>query len=66
MDYYRGRRATRVSRIDEPDNMPEILLKKREQYQKNRQKWPHEEDMPSPRLPVPCDCGGQQGPMISS
>ena len=39
-----------VSRIDEPDNMPETFYGRvREQYQKNRAKWPREEDMPSPR-----------------
>lgn len=39
-----------VSRIDEPNNMPETFYGRvREQYQKNRGRWPHEEDMPSPR-----------------
>lgn len=39
-----------VSRIDEPDNMPETFYGRvREQYQKNRGRWPREEDMPSPR-----------------
>ena len=39
-----------VSRIDEPDNMPETFYGRvREQYQKNRQLWPNEEDMPSPK-----------------
>lgn len=39
-----------VSRIDEPTNMPETFYGRvREQYQKNRELWPREEDMPSPK-----------------
>ena len=39
-----------ISRIDEPDNMPETFYGRvREQYQKNRLTWPNEEDMPSPK-----------------
>ena len=50
-DYYRGQEGDPwVSRIDEPDNMPETFYGRvREQYQKNRQLWPNEEDMPSPK-----------------
>lgn len=48
-DYYRGQEGDPwVSRIDEPNNMPETFYGRvREQYQKNRQLWPNEEDMPS-------------------
>ena len=39
-----------MSRIDEPTNMPETFYRRvREQYQKNRQLWPREEDMPRPK-----------------
>ena len=50
-DYYRGQEGDPwVSRIDEPNNMPETFYGRvREQYQKNRQLWPNEEDMPSPK-----------------
>ena len=50
-DYYRGQEGDPwVSRIDEPGNMPETFYGRvREQYQKNRQLWPNEEDMPSPK-----------------
>ena len=50
-DYYRGQEGDPwVSRIDEPNNMPETFYGRvREQYQKNRQMWPNEEDMPSPK-----------------
>ncbi len=54
-DYYRGQEGDPwVSRIDEPGNMPETFYGRvREQYQKNRQLWPNEEDMPSPKT-FPC------------
>ncbi len=50
-DYYRGQEGDPwVSRIDEPNNMPETFYGRvREQYQKNRQLWPTEEEMPSPK-----------------
>lgn len=50
-DYHRGQEGDPwVSRIDEPDNMPGTFYGRvREQYQKNRGKWPNEEDMPSPK-----------------
>lgn len=50
-DYHRGQEGDPwVSRIDEPDNMPETFYGRvREQYQKNRTMWPHEEEMPSPQ-----------------
>lgn len=39
-----------VSRIDEPNNMPHTFYGRvREQYQKNRLRWPDECDMPSPK-----------------
>ncbi|HJF45570.1 sulfatase [Thermophilibacter provencensis] len=50
-EFFRGQEGDPwVSRIDEPDNMPETFYGRvREQYQKNRLRWPSEEDMPSPR-----------------
>lgn len=50
-DLHRGQEGDPwVSRIDEPDNMPQTFYGRvREQYQKNRLKWSHEEDMPSPQ-----------------
>lgn len=50
-DYHRGQEGDPwVSRIDEPDNMPETFYGRvRRQYQLNRTQWPNEEDMPSPK-----------------
>lgn len=46
-----------ISRIDEPTNMPETFYGRvREQYQKNRQMWANEADMPSPQtFQAACD-----------
>lgn len=50
-DYHRGQEGDPwISRIDEPDNMPESFYGRiRKQYQWNRKMWPNEEDMPSPK-----------------
>lgn len=50
-DYHRGQEGDPwVSRIDEPDNMPETFYGRvRRQYQLNRTQWPSEEEMPSPQ-----------------
>lgn len=50
-DLHRGQEGDPwVSRIDEPNNMPQTFYGRvREQYQKNRLRWPHEEEMPSPQ-----------------
>ena len=50
-DLHRGQEGDPwVSRIDEPANMPQTFYGRvREQYQKNRLRWPDEADMPSPR-----------------
>lgn len=50
-DLHRGQEGDPwVSRIDEPDNMPQTFYGRvREQYQKNRLRWPREEEMPSPQ-----------------
>lgn len=50
-DTHRGQEGDPwISRIDEPDNMPETFYGRvRKQYQQNRSAWPNEEDMPSPQ-----------------
>lgn len=50
-DYHRGQEGDPwISLIDDPSNMPETYYGRvRKQYQQNRQMWPHEEDMPSPK-----------------
>lgn len=50
-DYHRGQEGDPwISRIDEPDNMPDSFYGRvRAQYQWNRKKWEKEEDMPSPK-----------------
>lgn len=50
-DFHRGQEGDPwVSRIDEPENMPETFYGRvRRQYQLNRTKWPKEEEMPSPK-----------------
>lgn len=50
-DFHRGQEGDPwVSQIDDPSNMPETYYGRvRRQYQLNRQMWPNEEDMPSPK-----------------